>query len=236
MKKLDGIVCDGCGTLIYQNPHNHNKKDYCDNCYTNLKGYVNNCIQIENSFLDFDNGEVYLIQLIIRKKDTGYNTVLKSIYIKSLDEFHKALVLIKVLCDVLNVRAYIQLNPIIPKNLCIDIAQKALELIRNNECNSFDSITSSCASKHYRKDYYIVDVDEKDYDKKELIKHIVSECRRNEIGFYCEEIPTISGCHLVVNPFDIKQFNQLCLINNLDYIEVKKQAMTLLYCDLSSKQ
>ena len=67
MKKLDGIVCDGCGTLIYQNLHNYDKKDYCDNCYTNLKGYVNNCIQIENSFLDFDNGEVYLIQLIIRK-------------------------------------------------------------------------------------------------------------------------------------------------------------------------
>ena len=235
MKKLDGIVCDGCGALIYQNPHKHDKKDYCDNCNLNLKGYVNNCIQIENSFLDFDNGEVYLIQLIIRKKDTGYNTVLKSIYIKSLDDFHKVLVPIKVLCDTLNVRAYIQLNPIIPKKLCIDIAQKALELIRSNEYNSFDSIISSCAGKHYRKDYFVVDVDEKDYNRKELIKYIVSECRRNEVDFYCEEIPTVSGYHLVVNPFDVKQFNQLCLINHLDYIEVKKQAMTLLYCDLSSK-
>ena len=177
---------------------------------------------------------IHLILLIIRKKDVGYNALLESIYVKSLDDFHKALILIKVICNTLNVRAYIQLNPIIPKSLCIDIAQKALELIRNNEYNSFNSIISSCASKHYRKDYYIVDVDEKDYNKKELIKHIVSECRRNEVDFYCEEIPTVSGYHLVVNPFDVKQFNQLCLINHLDCIEVKKQAMTLLYCDIRS--
>ena len=217
MKKLDGNVCDSCGKLTYNN------SDLCDECLEHSKGKVDN-FNLVHSIIP--NYGVIFIQVISRNKDGGTGEVIKSYYVHQSTLFDYKDEIIK-LCKVFNARAYIQLNPCSNKKVQWHMVHNLLNYLESG-CTKITGILSEACGTSYDRLFYLVDVD--DYTKTDLIQHLISQCTDAEQIL----IPTVSGWHIVTKPFNVNKFYQLQEIEHLDRCEVHKQAMTLLYCDLSS--
>lgn len=234
MKKLDGIVCDGCGKLIYPTPKLTSDKHYCSSCALNMSGYIDNFDLINNTFINFglEENYVYLVQIISRTKDGGNGKTIKSFIVpnKQLEDYRLEIIDI---CTKFNARAYIQLNPCKPSKIQWEIL-KTLANYLESGCPKICGLTSSACSTRYEKHHWIIDIDEKNWNLVQQIHHLITQCESEYYNDIITAIPTISGWHLVVSPFNFTKFYQLLEIEHLDRYEVKKQAMTLLYCDIRS--
>ena len=188
-----------------------------------------------------DENDFYFIQIIQRKKDgvelpsyTSKKRVIKSFYFFNKEEFLKHESYIKNLCENNNARAYFWTNPRNMFDIACESIKQFSELIKNGNtrygASVYDKVVGSNISSHNPKQW-LVDLDSKDEEYKNKIISLIKECRGEEVRIK-HIIPTISGYHLITSKFDLKQFSQKLVINNLDYVNIHTNSPTLLYANI----
>lgn len=187
----------------------------------------------------------YMVEILGRAKDNAHiiagNHKLKTYYIRTMEEFDKYENEIKLLCDTLNMRAYISINHKSMKHITLNtMAEYANRIAQNNFDNPY-SLFDSCAAKYVERSdqLWIIDVDKEDVNHYSLGSPItVDELVEDYIKIVesCEPkkkivtvIPTKSGKHIITHPFNIKQFEARAPhCKSMDAF-VKKNNLTLLY-------
>lgn len=182
----------------------------------------------------------YTIEIIGRAKDNSHvqSHKFKSYYIKNIKDFDKYENEIKLLCDILQMRAYISVNAKSWRKVTLNTMAEYADRIAQDNFTKPHSIFESCAAKFvYRAtQLWIVDVDKEDATANnmsvdDLTLHygtiIEKECKPKEK--IVTVIPTKSGRHIITHPFDIIEFMCRALHNKPINDFVKKNGLTLLY-------
>jgi predicted HicB family RNase H-like nuclease len=176
-----------------------------------------------------DPNDFYFIQLIKRKKDNpsmkGDSVVIKEWFVSSIDYFLDKKESMIDMADKYNARLTIRVNKRNYKKLGLkmiaDITQKLETENYKGLKSSFSSVAGQYASDTDKK--WIVDIDSEDLVNLEEIKKIINDSMPDIEKIICE-IPSKSGIHLIVRPFDIREFK-----NKFKNIEIKKDNPTNLY-------
>lgn len=187
----------------------------------------------------------YTIEIIGRAKDNARiiagNHKFKTYYIRSIKDLDKYENEIKLLCDTLNMRAYISINHKSMKQVALNTMAEYANRIANNDFNKPQSLFDSCAAKYVERadQLWIIDVDKEDADHYSLGTPItVDELVEDYIKIVesCEPkkkivtvIPTKSGKHIITHPFNIIQFGSRAPRSKSIDAFVKKNHLTLLY-------
>lgn len=198
-----------------------------------------------NDQFDSDTDSFYTTEIIGRSKDNARiiagNHKFKTYYIRTMEDLDEYENEIKLLCDTLNMRAYISINYKSMKRVTLNTMAEYANRIANNDFNKPQSLFDSCAAKYveHADQLWIVDVDKEDADHYSLGTPItVDELVEDYIKIIesCEPkkkivtvIPTKSGKHIITHPFNIKQFEARAPhCKSMDAF-VKKNHLTLLY-------
>lgn len=187
----------------------------------------------------------YTIEIIGRAKDNARiiagNHKFKTYYIRTMENLDEYENEIKLLCDILNMRAYISINHKSMKQVALNTMAEYANRIANNDFNKPQSLFDSCAAKYVERadQLWIVDVDKEDADHYSLGTPItVDELVEDYIKIVesCEPkkkivaiIPTKSGKHIITHPFNIIQFGSRAPRSKSIDAFVKKNHLTLLY-------
>lgn len=179
-----------------------------------------------------DKSSVHFVQIIKRRKDKGNGDmrkdcrIVKTYHIDNLDylESHKE-EMIK-LAELFNARIYINMTPCSKQQITNYCTKKFVEAALNGEYNLYksiiDSACGSCRTKENKT--FLVDIDNiEDFnDYEEILYNIPPEGKKVILT-----VPTVSGKHLICNPFNTQLFKK-------DYpnIDIHKHNPTLLYCNL----
>lgn len=191
---------------------------------------INNLELIKPSLVFEDEQDFYLLQIIKRKKDNvGFNKdnlVLKSYYIKSIEQLEKLYEEIQTICTSFNARACITLN----KKRFDKVSYKMLSLVaqyltdgNHKACMSaFDSacgLTNNADEKRW-----IIDLDE---------EHIIWQSQIIDAIYNSKpygskiinKIPSKTGIHLITSPFNTEEFkvslsNELALYSMYEPLKI----------------
>lgn len=194
--------------------------------------------QWDNQF-DVCTDAFYIIEIIGRTKDNASikSHKFKSYYIKTIDDFDKYESEIKLLCDTLQMRAYISVNHKSIRHVALNTVAEYANRIAQDNLDKPYSIFDSCAAKYVERSeqLWIVDVDEEDaYALNMSVDHLTvyyetiieEECDpRMPV---VDVIPTRSGMHIIAHPFNTIEFANKTHIDNLERV-IKKNNNTLLY-------
>lgn len=185
----------------------------------------------------------YMIEIIGRAKDNANirSHKFKTYYIKNMEDFDKYDNEIKLLCDTLQMRAYISVNAKSLRKVILNtMAEYANRIAQDNFAKPY-SVFDSCAAKYTERadQLWIIDVDKEDADNyslnepmtvDDLVEHyikIIESCEpRKKI---VTVIPTKSGKHIITHPFNIIEFCARAPRNKPIDAFVKKNNNTLLY-------
>lgn len=198
-----------------------------------------------NDQFDSDTDSFYTIEIIGRVKDNARiiagNHKFKTYYIRTMEDFDKYENEIKLLCDTLNMRAYISINHKSVKYVTLNTLTEYANMIAQDNFSKPYSIFDSCAAKYTERSnqLWIIDVDKEDADHYSLnVPITVDELVEDYIKIIesCEPkkkivtvIPTKSGKHIITHPFSIVQFEARAPhCKSMDAF-VKKNHLTLLY-------
>lgn len=186
--------------------------------------------------LNFNDGNVFLVWLVLRNKDgntkakgNNKNRTIKSYYFKDKDHFENRKEEIITLCKTFNCRAYICMNGK-PLNRVLYILQNRLvENLYNyvpKNCN-LNSVIDHAIMKatNSKEKCWVIDVDTKEEDFINSLKSIIDHSRSSFSRNIITEIPTAHGVHLITHPFDPRS------IEGID-VDIKKEGLTLLYACL----
>lgn len=195
----------------------------------------------------------YMIEIIGRAKDNARiiagNHKFKSYYIKTIEDLDKYENEIKLLCDTLQMRAYISVNYKSMKQATLDTMAEYATRISHGDYNKPYSIFDSCAAKYVERSnqLWIIDVDKDIADKYkrsvdeqvEFFKSIIeNRCKPNKP--IVAVFPTKTGRHIVCHPFDKVEFRFQFFydVNNTVTVDskfedtydlIKENSPTLLY-------
>jgi predicted HicB family RNase H-like nuclease len=175
-----------------------------------------------------DTNDFYFVQLIKRKKDNpdmkGDSVVIKEWFVSSVDYFLDKKESMIDMADKYNARLTIRVNKRNYKKLGLkmiaDITQKLESENYKGLKSSFSSVAGQYPSDSDKK--WIVDIDQEDLKDLEDIKKVINNSMPDIDKIICE-IPSKSGIHLIVRPFDIREFKKLF------NVEIKKDNPTNLY-------
>lgn len=177
-----------------------------------------------------DRDYFYHCSVICRGKDNPGlkgDKVIKTWLVTGPDHLDKIRPDIEILCKAYNARAYINIGP-----KSMDKLNKLVALRMNNNIyhgNVIDPINhviSCCGSLVPWHKKWIVDVDIMDY-KKRIEDHISDVWGQTHMDAHCwkiAEIPTKTGVHLIVHPFNLEEFKKL-----EPEVDVHKNNPTCLY-------
>lgn len=205
---------------------------------------INNINYILPHFYFNEGNNMFMhCQIVQRAKDHKGEKVregtIKTYFIRSREHLERIMPEIILLCEHYGARAYINLAAkdfdALQKLMLVKLASDVhLGNIRNPR-KVLNSSTGELKSKH---PLWIVDIDDialkesifkwldKEFDSKigELELSMDKEDAR-KCTYFVEEIPTKQGCHLIVRPFNLKEFSK-----TFPDIDVHKNSMgTLLY-------
>lgn len=190
---------------------------------------IDNFEQIK-TLLKFDNEyQFYFLQIIQRKKDfkdqdsitymgsNNNNRLIKAYYIYNLEQLDKYKTEIIALCNLFKARAGISLNKRDSRTLSFEMMKLLADNIKNNHFNQLSKIYNTiCGQYHQDKDkVWILDIDSIDND-------IASDIWNYTTAW--AKIPSKSGYHLIVKPFDSRKF-----IEKYPEVEIHKNNPTNLY-------
>lgn len=182
----------------------------------------------------------YAIEIIGRKKDGAAieTRKFKTYFIKNIEDIDKYEDEIKTVCDALQMRAYISVNSKSWRKVTLNTMAEYADRVAHDNFDKPQSVFESCAAKFVdRSDQlWIIDVDKEDadiYGKSidDLTAYytdiIEKECTpRKKI---VTVIPTKSGKHIIVHPFNTFEFiNKACHAKSTEGL-IKKNNFTLLY-------
>lgn len=157
-----------------------------------------------SNFLSFELNNFYFIQIIKRRKDNPSMDKAQSIkdrfYIYSKEDLFNLKNKIIELCTYHNARAYININPRNTEKIALECLKLIANYIALKDFNAVkNAYISACGQYAFQKNFWFVDLDEKDLDKKEKIIHYLVS------NFVCE-VPSKTGTHIVVKPFNPTEF------------------------------
>lgn len=199
---------------------------------------VDNTEQIKKLISGCGENEFYVVQILHRGKDgrtqfepegkkISVQTV-KTYYVSSPEYLEYKMKEIRVLCEVFNARAYINLN----RKSWKQINLKSLELIArdisNEDYHSLKSLVDTACGQTGACDknsLWIVDIDTKDMDEVHRIEDCVNKCSSRYDVNAVDIIPTLHGYHIISHPFNLLEFRKLYPEN----LDIHKNSPTLLY-------
>ena len=185
--------------------------------------------------LDFrSEDDFYFLQILQRKKDhkrmkvngTNNNSrMIKAYYIKSLDQFDFIKPEVIEFCKLFNARAGINLNRRSFKKMALQHLKKCTDQILNGDFHkaykAYPSVAGAYAHDTDKK--WILDIDEKGRASNDLVLFAERECKPDGDKFITV-IPSRSGYHLIMKPFDLQQFRK-----QFPDVEVHRNNPTNLY-------
>jgi hypothetical protein len=192
---------------------------------------INN-FELIKSLLHFDSeDDFYHLQIIKRKKDiqglTGRNNnarCMKTYYVSSAEYLDEKREEIIALCAMHNARACINLNRRSYEKIAYQTLIKITGQIMSKDYKSarraYDSACGAYSNEPHKK--WIIDIDDKDFDKERLINFIdqIQPVGKKDIV----TIPTKNGYHIITKPFNLSIF--ACTYEALD---IHKDNPTILY-------
>lgn len=187
----------------------------------------------------------YTIEIIGRAKDNASiiagNHKFKTYYIKNMEDFDKYENEIRLLCDTLQMRAYISVNAKSWHKVTLNSMAEYANRIAQDNFDKPYSIFDSCSAKYVERSeqLWIIDVDKEDADWYSVNGvETVDQLTEYYIGMIedCEPkkkivavIPTRTGKHIIAHPFNTVQFaNMACRCKAIEGL-IKKNNNTLLY-------
>lgn len=182
----------------------------------------------------------YTIEIIGRSKDSASikSHKFKTYYIRTIEDFDKYENEITLLCDTLNMRAYISVNAKSWRKVTLNTMAEYADRIARDDFSKPHSVFDSCASKFADKSsqLWIIDVDKEDADLLGMSVDDLTVYYGTIIEKECdprkpvvEVIPTKSGAHIITHPFNIVEFaNKACRRKTVEEL-IKKNGLTLLY-------
>lgn len=197
---------------------------------------VNNFNQIKE-LLEFESeDDFYFLQLIKRKKENdelgSNNRVIKSYFIKSIEQLENLEEEIKALCNATNSRAYINLNKRSFEKMALRTMKNVCDHMMNKDYEHiYRAYTTVCGQYSDDKNKtYLLDIDRNDNGKYEhnlsdIVNFIDTQCKPLNKRFkLVAAIPTKNGTHLITEPFDLQRFGSV-----YPEIAVHKNNPTILY-------
>lgn len=192
---------------------------------------INNLTHIIK-LLQFDSeDDFYHLQIIKRKKEhpeLGSNSmIVKTYYIKSVEHLEKVMPEIVCLCNFHNARGSINLNRRSFEKIAFHLLQKVTNQVCNKDFQSCkDAYNSVCgAHSNEPKKRWIIDLDEKDHIKTQILSNTIKNCEPNRRSDkVIAVLETKNGFHLITHPFNIQEFSQF----HAD-IDIHKDNPTILY-------
>lgn len=185
----------------------------------------------------------YTIEIIGRTKDNANikSHKFKTYYIKNIEDFDKYENEIKLLCDTLQMRAYISVNAKSWRKVTLNTMAEYANRIAQNNFDKPYSVFDSCAAKYVERadQLWIIDVDKEDADWYSVNgEYTVDQLAEYYVGMIedCEPkkkiiavIPTRTGKHIIAHPFNTVEFaNKACRCKAIEGL-IKKNNNTLLY-------
>lgn len=181
--------------------------------------------------------DFYFLQIIQRKKDhkdgtkvNGSNNnsrLIKAYYVKSLEHFDFIQNEVKLLCELFNARAGINLNRRSWRKTQLQTMRKILEQQINEEYQqthrAFNTVCGMHSNEGDKK--WILDIDGEVNDRhlNSIILFAERECMP-EGDKFINVVPSKNGKHIIMKPFDIKKFRE-----EFPEIEIHKNNPTNLY-------
>ena len=208
--------------------------------FTLIKDFIQS--QWGGQFDSFTN-VFYMIDIIGRAKDNSHiqSHKFKTYYIRTIEDLDKYENEIKLLCDTLQMRAYISINHKSMKHVTLNTMVEYANRIAQENFDKSYSVFDSCAAKYVERSeqLWIIDVDKEDAEHYSLNAPMtVDDLVDNYIKIVesCEPrkkivtvIPTKSGKHIITHPFNIIEFGARAPRNKPIDAFVKKNNNTLLY-------
>lgn len=186
----------------------------------------------------------YTVEIIGRAKDNAriQSHKFKTYYIKTMEDFDKYENEIKLLCDTLQMRAYISINHKSMKHVTLNTMAEYANRIAQENFDKPYSVFDSCSAKYVERaeQLWIIDVDKEDADWYSVNGECtVDQLTEYYVGMIEEEcdpkrkivavIPTRTGKHIITHPFNIVEFaNKACRCKAIEGL-IKKNNNTLLY-------
>ncbi len=195
-------------------------------------GKISECLQFAEDLTPDKAGDwFYMIQIMTRTKDTGERPhIYRTYFCESRNYLKTHEEEIKFLCEKFNARAYIAVNPSSYKTCAIKMFKELADIIDNESYKKILSLPETCAGKYTcggENKKWIVDLDNIKTEENakpyiEEIQKVYDEGRSRGNGITW--IPTVNGSHLLVSPFDMREFKK-----RFPTIEIHKDNPTILY-------
>lgn len=174
----------------------------------------------------------YMVQIMTRTKDTGEKPKhIRTMFVESREYLMSHKDMIIKLCEMFNARAYISVNPSSYKKCAIKMFKELADIVENGSYKNILSLPETVAGK-YNADggskKWIVDLDgvKSDEECQPYIDAIIEIYTdgKGERSWEISAIPTVNGHHLLVSPFDVREFKK-----KWPEIEIHKDNPTVLY-------
>ena len=200
---------------------------------------VNNSEQIVKLLNFRTKDDFYFIQILKRKKEhpeLGSNShVVKTYYIKSIDDFDFHFPEMKCLADFHNARVCINLNRRSFEKMAFHTMRKVADQIMNKDFKSVRAAYNSVCGEYSQETdkIWIIDLDGEDTKKLTEISNFIRYLKPFDfINFNTGEIKekivatlsTKNGLHLLTHPLDVQEFKK-----KYSDIEIHKNNPTIIY-------
>ena len=186
----------------------------------------------------------YVVELMRRGKDNpnlpAANYHFRNYYIYSWRDLDRYEHEIKIICELLNLRAYCSVNYKMMSQVALDTLAESARRIAAHDYKKFYNIFESCSGKYVDRsnELWVVDID--GTTGEEPLKAVRRFIRTMESGFaepVVFTMPTKSGVHFITHPFNLKRFKDNFWMDvttkyNIGEPDVKKNHLTLLYENL----
>ncbi len=190
---------------------------------------INN-FDLIRSLLSFRSDDDFYYALVMQRKkeheELGSNSyVMKSYFIKSLEDFDKNRWEMTLMCQMFNARAYLNLNRRSFKKTAFHTLQKVAGIIMCEDYKSVKkSYTSVCGAYNNEDEKtWIIDVDDFKIDSDEFMKWLKAIPPVGDK--FIAKVPTKNGYHLLTKPFNLTEFRQRVWPPH----DIQKDNPTLLY-------
>lgn len=197
---------------------------------------------IEESFKSstlLENDMYFVVELMRRGKDDpdmpAANYHFKNYYIRKVEDLDKYENEIKLLCNVMRLRAYASVNYKSFKQVSLNTMAEFARRIANNDFKKNYNVYESCSGSyvHQQNKRWIIDLDNCTINDPYVlcIEDYINDCEPLGVEKIITRIPTRSGVHLITKPFRKDKFKDKCGIHS-EIPDIKENHLTLLYEDL----
>lgn len=210
---------------------------------------VDNRVQIAEYLTKVFNNltEPAIIKVMVmqRRKDPGNEglvhpeRIIKTYLVNSVDHMTRVFNEVEDLCNYFNARAYVNITPKSLKRckwrLCRDLLDELEKNSTRNLNGVVDGVVDSAGGVGDMTTW-LVDLDDISYYDEvkchiKAIYDMTHQGKGDRDSLFVMDNPTVNGMHLIVNPFDISKFKK-----KDDVYDIKRNAPTLLYANLLTKQ